>query len=109
MRSAGSDTALAMPAPVLRTAQVVREVLLEAFPDRPLLEQQCKRAAMLLDIALREQGFRTSLAADYVVGPGDIPRRENGHVWVVVRLGRQPYLLDVTLTQFQAALGRPVP
>lgn len=91
----------------MRAASVVRDRLACEFPSNPRLVRQCKRAAILLDLALRELGLgRYTYPTAGWVHHVD---REAGHVWNVVSFDGTRYILDVALTQFKPLLKRSVP
>jgi hypothetical protein len=85
------------PQPILGAALIVRQVLADAFPGRMRHSLQCKRASMLMDVALKRLGVKHQLHSGWI-GPREDGR---GHVWV--RVG--PNLLDITLEQYSDYLG----
>lgn len=94
---------------ILTVARIIRETLLEEFPNNLKLEKQCKRASILFDIAGKQVGLDTYPVAGYITKQDDTNDYERGHVWNIVIIDDKEYILDTTLTQFEGYLGCNVP
>ena len=94
---------------ILNIATKIRELLTGEFPDNQLLKNQCKRAAILLDMYFKKKQVNSYPTAGFITIDGDMNNTNRGHVWNIVYLNDGCYLLDITLTQFSQYLQKEVP
>lgn len=90
-------------------ANKIRQILLEEFPNFPDLTYQCKRASILFDLYAKQQSISSYPTAGFITKQGDTNSPERGHVWNIVTIGNESYILDITLTQYQTYLELDVP
>lgn len=94
---------------VLKIARHIRSFLLEEFPKNQNLENQCKRASILLDMYFKKKNVESYPTAGYITVNGDTNDYNRGHVWNIIYINGARYLLDITLTQFSSYLQKEVP
>lgn len=94
---------------ILDIATKIRGFLTEEFPDNKLLKNQCKRAAILVDMYFKKEQVNSYPIAGFITKDGDTNNTSRGHVWNIVYLNDECYLLDITLTQFSQYLQKEVP
>ena len=87
----------------------IRKLLVKEFPDSPNLEKQCKRASILFAEACKQLGIPVSILSGHISKENDNLDREKGHVWNVIQLENEPWVVDLSLTQFSSYLGHEVP
>lgn len=94
---------------IVKAANEIRRMLLDEFPENPTLDKQCKRATILLDMYFKRKKVKSYPTAGFITKNEDKNDHDRGHVWNIVTIEKIPYLLDVTLTQFQSYLDLKVP
>lgn len=94
---------------IMEAAHQIRQILLDEFPERPNLQYQCKRASILFDIFCKGRGITSYPVAGHITKKDDYHHPDRGHVWNIVHLDGNKYILDITLTQFVDYLGIDIP
>lgn len=92
-----------------QTAKIIQDALLFFFPDEVNFRHQCKRASILFDMVAKERQLRSKIVTGEIRWKGDFPDRERKHAWNVVIIDKEPFVVDLTLQQFEVYLKKEVP